>query len=109
MAFSAAAAGRTSIATDASTIIACGLEHVLLIWNRLRCVRARRSARRDAKSDAVTSVERRNNAGARPRTTLRAGGFCVAGSSTGSLVVPATLFALLLPAPQNPLGVGVSI
>ena len=46
-----------------------GLEHVLLIWNRLRCARARRSARRDAKSDAVTSVERRNEAGARPRAT----------------------------------------
>src|SRR5258708_3949802 len=46
------------------------LEHVLLlIWNRLRCALARRPARRDAKSDAVTSVERRNNAGARPRAT----------------------------------------
>ena len=56
----------------------------------LRCVRARRSARRDAKSDAVTSVERRNEAGARPHATLRAGGFCVAGSSKGSTVVPAT-------------------
>src|SRR5205814_4632280 len=43
--------------------------HVLLIWNRLRCARTRRSARRDAKSDAVTSVERRNKVGARPRAT----------------------------------------
>jgi len=86
-----------------------GPEHVLLLWNRLRCALARRSARRDAKSDWVISVERRNEAGARPRATLRAGGFCVAGSSKGSTVGHATLFALLLPATQNPHGVGVSI
>ena len=58
--------------------------------NSLRCVRARRSARRAAKSDAAPSVERRNEAGARPHATRRAGRFCVVGSSKGSRVVPAT-------------------
>jgi zinc protease len=38
--------------------------------NQLRCARARRSERRDAKSDAVPSVERRNEADARPRAIL---------------------------------------
>ena len=57
----------------------------------------------------MTSVERRNKAGARPRATRRAGGFCVVGSSKGSPVVPATRFALLLPTPQNPLGVGATL
>src|SRR5687768_1818673 len=56
----------------------------------LCCVRARRSARRAAKGDAGTSDERRNEAGARPHATRRAGRFCVVGSSKGSRVVPAT-------------------
>src|SRR5215471_7045947 len=42
------------------------------------------------------------------RNPFGAGGFCVLGSSKGSLVVPATSFALLLPTPQNPLGAGTS-
>ena len=59
--------------------------------------------------DAGTSVERRNEAGARQRATRRAGDFCGAGLSKGSPVVPATRFALLLPATRNSLGAGASI
>jgi hypothetical protein len=41
--------------------------------DRLRCVLARRSARRGAKGDAGASAERRNAAGARQGATRRAG------------------------------------
>jgi hypothetical protein len=52
--------------------------------NQLRCVVTRRTARRAAKSDAVPSVERRNEAGARRDATRRAGAFRGAGSSKGA-------------------------
>ena len=80
------------------------LEHVSTKLNQLRCVVARRTARRAAKSDAAPSVERRNAASARHGATLRAGAFCDAGSSQGLPVGAATRFALLLPAAQNSSG-----
>src|SRR5260370_40115822 len=74
---------RESNCTRQEWDVATRLEHVLLLWNRLRCVRARRSARRAAKSDAVTSVERRNEVGARPPATLEGRGLLRRGFVEG--------------------------
>ena len=80
------------------------LEHIPLKLDRLRCVVARRSAMRAAKSDVGSSVERRNEAGACYGATRWAGAFRVAGSSKGSPVGPATRFALFLPTTRNSSG-----
>ncbi len=60
------------------------------------------TARRGAKSDAVTSVERRNAAGARRNKTRRAGVFWAAGSSKGSPVVPLRASPSSCPQPKMP-------
>jgi hypothetical protein len=67
----------------------------------------RQSARRDAKSDTVPSVERRNAAVARRDATRRAGAFRAAGASKDLPVGTATRCALLLPATRNASGAAV--